>query len=53
MPGSFSVPVTTPSGLVAGGAIARIGVVGRVAGRLPSKIVRSHGRPSVRWVEAP
>ena len=53
MPGSLSVPVTTPSALVRGGAIARMGVVGSVLGRFDSKIVRSHGRPSVRCDAGP
>jgi hypothetical protein len=42
MPGSVSEPTTSPSGLVAGGAIARIADRGRVAGRKPSKMIRSN-----------
>ena len=47
------LPVTWPRSLVRGGAIARTGECGSVAGRKPSKITRSHGRPSVRWVAGP
>ena len=36
-----------------GGAIARIGAFGSVAGTKPSKMTRSHGRPSVRSVAGP
>ena len=53
MPGLVSVPVTSPSALVAPGAIARIGARGNVAGSEPSKMTRSHGRPSVRSLAGP
>ncbi len=46
MPGFSIVPVTWPRTLEPGGAIARIGVFGRVAGSASSKMTRSHGRPS-------
>ena len=42
MPGLVSVPVTVPSGEDDGGAMARIGFAGSVAGRYPSKMMRSN-----------
>ncbi len=48
MPGFFRVPVTSPSALERGGAMARIGDLGRAAGRLPSKMMRSQDEPSLR-----
>ena len=53
IPGFVSLPVTCPRSLVRGGAMARIGERGSVAGRKPSKITRSHGRPSWRCVAGP
>ena len=54
MPGSVSVPVTWPSGLVARRRDRqdRGRRQGRPAG-CPRRSMRSHGRPSVRWVAAP
>ena len=53
MPGFVSVPVTSPSGAGRAGAMARIGARGSVAGSAPSKMIRSHGRPSVRSLAGP
>ena len=52
MPGFFKLPVTSPSALERGGAMARIGVAGRVAGTVPSKMIRSHAVPSDRAAPA-
>ena len=50
MPGSVSEPTTSPRSLDAGGAIARIAARGSVAGRKPSKMIRSN---SSGWVSGP
>src|SRR4051794_41811980 len=52
MPGFVSVPVTSPSGPLFGGAIARTGASGNVSGTNASKMIRSHFEPSLRIAPA-
>ena len=52
MAGFASTPPTSPSPLLIGGAIARIGVAASVAGTYPSKMIRSQLVPSLRTAPA-